>query len=142
MLWLLLACQNEDEIVWTPFNSDDNKLEIEVGVDQEQPAVSATLTSTTGEIQVGLADVSPGGGPIGTIHHVRVELFEDYALLVGRASVRTFSGSRGEDEYDLLRDSAGPGIWVYDLESTGEIGETRTDTFQFRLWEESDSGGQ
>ena len=53
-----------------------------------------------------------------------------------RVSVRTSSGERGEDEYDLVQDSAGDGFWLLQIESVGEEGEQRTDTFELRLWQE------
>jgi hypothetical protein len=73
-----------------------------------------------------------------------VDVLPDYASGVGRVSVRTSSGERGEDEYDLVADSTGEGIWLFQLTSQGEGGEARTDTFTFRLWasdDQADTGG-
>ena len=76
--------------------------------------------------------------PVGTLHTVTVEVLDDYAEDVDRATVVTASDGRGKDEYDLDRDSAGEGIWVFELNSVGEDDEVRTDTFTFRLYEEEE----
>jgi len=115
-----------------------------VGASEELPAVSTPLTSSTGEVEIGAATVSPGGGPVGTVHDVLVEVFDEYASDIARASVRTDSGDRGEDEYDLDADSTGEGIWKIEIQSVGEEGEVREDALTFRLWKEvveEDDGG-
>lgn len=141
MLLFLWACTEETETSWTQFNAEDNTLEVVVGSVDELEAVDILLTSTTGEVQVGVASVDPGGGPVGTIHHVRAEVVDEFAEQVDRTSVRTSSGDRGEDEFDLVRDSAGIGIWVGEIQSVGDEGEVRTDTLTIRLWQEDSAGG-
>ena len=130
----LFACDTEAEQTWEQFNGDADSVEIDVGAPDLLPDVSVVLTSTTGAVEVGLGTVSPGGGPIGTEHECVVQVDEAYAGDVDRVSVRTSSGDRGEDEYDLKRDSAGEGYWSLDLQSAGEEGERRTDVVTFRLW--------
>jgi hypothetical protein len=83
---------------------------------------------------VGLARVDPGGGPIGTSHEIVIEVFDAYQDVVDRASVRTSSPGRGEDEYDLDQDSADEGVYLITLESEGDLDELREDTLTFRLW--------
>lgn len=141
LLQLLLGC-NSEETSWTQYNATDDAVHVQVGSADLLPAVTAPLHSNTGAVEIGTGSVDPGGGPIGTVHTVRVDISADYKDAVDRVSVRTSSGDRGEDEYDLAADSTGEGIWIYTLESVGDTGETREDTFTFRLWEAStgDSG--
>jgi hypothetical protein len=146
---LVVACTEDDEPTYVQYNDDGNEVEVEVGVDTryvldddgvtEIPeTVSVALTSSTGSVEVGTGTVSPSAGPVGTLHTVTVEVLDDYAEDVDRATVVTASDGRGKDEYDLDRDSAGEGIWVFELNSVGEDDEVRTDTFTFRLYEEEE----
>jgi len=141
LLALLWGCVEDTGTSWKQFNAGDNTLDVVVGTVDELDPVETNLTSTTGETQVGTGSVDPGGGPVGTVHQVRVEVLADYETAVSRVSVRTDSGDRGVDEFDLLRDSAGAGLWVGDIQSVGTAGEVRTDTLTIRLWEEDTSGG-
>lgn len=137
---LLVACSQEEESTWEQYNATDNTLSVEVGVAEELPLVETTLTSNTGAVEIGTAWIDPGGGPIGTVHTIQVQVSEDYKDDIDRVSVRTASGDRGEDEYDLDKDSTGEGYWVTELESVGEEGEVRTDTLTFRLWQDVATG--
>ncbi len=132
----LTACNGDAESEWLQWNATDDFVEIEVGIDDVLPEVEVPLRSSTGEVEVGVARVDPAGGPIGTLHAVVVIVYDDYADVVDRASVRTDSGSRGEDEYDLERDSAEEGVYKLTVESDGVPPEVRSDTFTFRLWDE------
>jgi hypothetical protein len=141
---LLVGCKDDEEVTWTQYNADGESIDVDVGAAKVEPARTAVLHSNTGSIEIGAASVDPGGGPLGTVHTVRVDVLPDYASGVGRVSVRTSSGERGEDEYDLVADSTGEGIWLFQLTSQGEGGEARTDTFTFRLWasdDQADTGG-
>lgn len=133
---LLLACESEEEAVWVQYNSGGESVEVQVGAAEVLDPVQIPLTSSTGAVEIGVATVTPGGGPIGTIHDVLVEVYGDYDSDIDRVSVRTSSGERGEDEYDLSQDSAGDGFWLLQIESVGEEGEQRTDTLELRLWQE------
>jgi len=64
-------------------------------------------------------------------------VFDDYQDQVDRVSVRTSSPGRGEDEYDLIQDSADEGYYKLTITSAGEPDETRDDTLTFRLWQAS-----
>jgi len=144
VLGALLACEEDAEPTYEQYNADDESVAIEVGADEELADVATSLHSSTGEVEIGAATVGPGGGPIGTLHTVIVEVFDEYASDIARASVRTASGDRGEDEYDLDADSTGEGIWKIEIQSVGEEGEVREDTLTFRLWKEvveEDDGG-
>ncbi len=141
---LVVGCTADEEPTYDQYNDADESVTIEVGAEDLLPAVTVALHSSTGAVEVGSASVDPGGGPVGTEHTVLVEVFDEYASDVARASVRLDAGARGVDEYDLDADSAGEGIWVIELASVGEDGEVRTDTLTFRLWsevvEDSDGG--
>ncbi|MSP55205.1 MAG: hypothetical protein EXR69_06315 [Myxococcales bacterium] len=128
------GCQNDTETTWTQYNASDNVVSIEVGAVEVTEAVTVTLTSNTGEVELGTGTVDPGGGPIGTEHTIIVVVAEDYASDIDRASVRLDAGERGEDEYDLDADATGEGYWVLGLFSVGDEGEARSDTLTFRLW--------
>jgi hypothetical protein len=130
------ACNQDAEVLWDQFNATDDSVQIEVGIDEVLDPVEIVLHSSTGEVEVGLATVDPGGGPVGTLHEVVVVVADDYADIVDRASIRTDSGDRGEDEYDLDQDSAEEGVYKLTIESDGAAGEVRTDTLTFRLWDE------
>ena len=137
---LLLACTAEEEPVYEQFNAPDDILTVEVGAAELLPPVSIELWSNTGELPVGSASVDPGGGPGGTIHSIVVEVSDDYQDIVDRASVRTDSGERGEDEYDMVRDYADEGIYKLEIQSVADEGEIRTDTLTIRLWDETSGG--
>ena len=84
---------------------------------------------------MGYAWVDPSGGPIGTEHEIVVEVYDAYQDLVDRTSVRVSSPDRGDDEFDLDRDSADEGFYKIVLQTNGSDGELRTDTLTFRLWD-------
>ncbi len=134
---LFMACKGDDEVEYTQFNVDDDEVVISVGEPEVLDPVSTVIRSTTGEVEIGSAVVSPGGGPIGTDHEVVIIVFDDYQDQVDRVSVRTQSPGRGEDEYDLIQDSADEGYYKLTITSAGEPDEKRDDTLTFRLWQAS-----
>jgi hypothetical protein len=98
-------------------------------------------------VVIGSATVSPGGGPIGTTHDLVVVIDDAYEDKVDRVSVRIDAGDRGEDEYDLDRDSADEGYYKLSMVSVGEEGEVREDRFTIKVWDEDgdadgDTGGE
>lgn len=135
----LLACSQEEAVTFTQYNADTDLLTIQVGTEDILDATGISLYSTTGTVEIGTATADPGGGPIGTEHTLIVEIFDDYENAVSRVSVRTDSGERGEDEYDLDADSADEGFYQIVLVSVGEEGESREDTFTIRVWEDDSS---
>lgn len=135
-LLLVLGCNKDEEATYTQFNGPDDTLTIEVGVDEVLEAVEVELTSSTGEVIVGLAQVDPGGGPLGTDHAIVVEVHDEWEHIVDRVSVRLDSGTRGVDEFDLEQDSADEGVWKTTLRSTGDEGEVRQDTLTVRCWDQ------
>ncbi len=143
-LVLLAGCKQDDELTYSQVNGTEDSLDIEVGIEELLDLAEVPLTSSTGQVDIGLAWVDPAGGPIGTEHEIVLEVYDDYEDLVDRASVRVDSGERGEDEFDLERDSADEGFYKIVLETNGSEGEIRTDSMTFRLWdsdEDSDDVG-
>jgi hypothetical protein len=112
---------------------------IEVGAAELADPVSVVLTSNTGAVELGTGSVDPGGGPVGTLHTITVQVGDEYASDIGRASVRLDSGDRGVDEFDMEADATGEGYWVVELTSVGSSDEVRTDSLTFRLWTENTS---
>ncbi len=133
---VLVGCSNDDEVKYDRFNGDGNLVEVQVGAAELLDPVEVAITSSTNEVDIGLAWVDPGGGPVGTDHGVVVEVFDEYEAEVDRVSVVTKSPSRGSDEYDLTQDSADEGVWKIDLTSEGDADEVRTDTLVFKLWQQ------
>jgi len=134
LMLALVACKGDDEIQYTRFNGDGDDLVVEVGADELLDPVEGVLTSSTNEVEVGLAWVDPGGGPIGTDHGVVVQVYDVYQDEIDRVTVRTQSPGRGSDEYALTQDSADEGVWKINLTSVGAEGESRSDTLQVLLW--------
>jgi hypothetical protein len=128
------GCNKDNETKFDQYNSGDDSLTIEVGIDELLEPTEIGLMSSTGQVEVGLARVTPGGGPIGTNHDIVVEVYDAYQDVVDRASVRLKSPNRGSDEADLDQDSADEGVYMITMESVGDEGEERVDTLTFRLW--------
>lgn len=128
-------CKDEDEETYVQFNASDDTLTIQVGVQDVGAPVTIDLHSTTGSVLIGTATVDPSSGPVGTEHTITVEIFDAYENMVDRVSVRADSGDRGEDEFDLVGDSADEGFYKLTLVSVGDEGETRDDTFTLRVWD-------
>jgi hypothetical protein len=139
----------DDEIVWVPFNAEDQTLEIEVlpeGSEIGDP-VGLDLMSNLGLTNVGVAGIDPGSGPVGTEHLVTVEVFDEFETFVGRVTLgvnpeatKDLDGdgeieSRGSEEYEMLQDSADPGSWALTVQSLGADDERRQDTFTIVLWQ-------
>jgi hypothetical protein len=133
------ACNKDEGVKYDQYNAPDDTLTIEVGTADLLDAIEIPLMSSTGQVEVGLARVDPGGGPIGTNHDFVVEVYDAYEDVVDRASVRLQSPGRGVDEYDLEQDSADEGVYLWTLESVGSEGETRADSVTFRLWTQSEN---
>ncbi len=136
----LLACNKTEEIQYEQFNGSADAVEVEVGVEELLDPRQADITSSTGEVVIGLVDVDPGGGPIGTNHDIVVIIDNEWQGEVDRVSIRTSpvtadsKDDESDDEYDLERDSADEGYFKLTLESVGAEGELRTDTLTVRVW--------
>ncbi len=139
VLIALVGCTSDSEVSWTQYNASDNALTIAVGEAEPTDPVSVVLTSNTGAVELGTGTSDPGGGPVGTLHTITVQVADEYASDIGRASVRLDAGDRGVDEFDMEADATGEGYWVVELTSVGSADEVRADTLTFRLWTENTS---
>jgi hypothetical protein len=135
LLTFLFACNKDEEITYELFNAEGDAVEVAVGSPEVLDPVETVILSSTGEVEIGWAEVDPGGGPLDTEYSVVVIVFDDYQDLVDRVSIRTRSPGRGVDEYDLRQDSADEGYYKERFETNGVAGEFRTDTLTFRLWD-------
>lgn len=135
--WILLSFCGCEETAEDPnqFNAQDESLEVIVGITDIQEETSRTLYSTTGLVEVATASISPGGGPVGTVHQIQVQIFEEYMEDVQEVRIDVDSGERGTQQYTLIPDSAQPNLFVLDLESMGGEEEEREDIFLFSLWD-------
>jgi hypothetical protein len=129
---LLGADCSSTEEVRERFNQDDS-FEVSVG-EETLPASQATLSSTTGSVEVGVVTLEPGGGPPGTLHTLEVWVDAEYAGEVDAAIVVIDSGERGERNLELVADSADERLYWIELQSVGDDDETRTDVFNIQLW--------
>lgn len=138
ILVVLAACDAPPvaESEWARFNAEDDTLVVEVTAAPELGApLSRALRSSSGEVEVGEASMTPGSGPIGTTHEVRVDVNSAFAARVERVEVVANSGDRGEWTIQLEQDSADAGLWIREVTSFGDEGEVRSDVFTFDLYE-------
>jgi hypothetical protein len=67
ILSLVVACGDKDESAdYVQVNADDDVITVDVGAADVLEARTVELRSNTGAVVIGLGEVSPGGGPIGT----------------------------------------------------------------------------
>lgn len=148
------SCGNKD-IEWEQVNGDDA---VDVSLrpsDADDPCsdpgdpVSVELTSSSGAFTVGEATVLPGASAAGCDHDVFVDIsHQPFEECVGRVAVQvefpdkeSCNENRPKTcmaEFELEQDSADHGFWWTSLRSVGEAGETRTDTFSFFLYVDSE----
>jgi hypothetical protein len=136
ILLSFIACEQDEEITYSQFNASNDSMSIYIGVEELLPSSSIDLNSTTGLIIVGTAQVDYSGGPVNTTHTFTVNILDEYEDQVNRVSVLVDSGSRGDEEYEMIADSADEGLFQIELVSVGVPEEQREDIFTFRLWEE------
>jgi hypothetical protein len=134
----LIGCKEDIVLEYEQFNDVSDTLSVQVGVEKNTTPATIDLHSTTGQIIVGWAEMSPSAGPIGTKHTLVVNVDNRWEDEVSRVTIRTDSGSRGKDEYDMVTDSADEGLHQLELISVGSEGESRTDYFTVRLWKIKD----
>jgi hypothetical protein len=132
---LLTAADCQDEVEYERFNASDDALSVVIGA-EALDAELVELHSTTGANRVGEAGIEPGGGPAGTIHLVSVHVDADYADRVDRVSIEMDSGDLGTRTFDLVQDSADEGLYLLEIQSVGDDGESRTDTLNVQLWDQ------
>jgi len=145
----IAGCGDDEETEYRLFNCEDDFTLMYVGVQDIMTGEACngvdaiTLLSSSCELperpngnEVGVANITPCGAPVGTEHQIVVQVNSLYQDQVDRISVRINSGDRGEDEYEMEPDSADEGLYKLTLESVGSEGELRNDTIHFNLWEE------
>lgn len=133
LLGLLVSCEDKQADP-NQFNAHDESLSVLVGIADLQDSTSRSLFSSTGIVEVASAQISPGGGPIGTIHQIQVQIGDEYTDDIQEVRINIDSGSRGSSVYALTQDSAQTSLYLLELESVGEEGEEREDIFVFSLW--------
>ena len=94
------------------------------------------MRSSSCEVSVGQASISPCGGPIDTEHEIVVKVNSTYSHEISKVTAVLESGQRGEDEYTLTPDSADEGLYKVTLISVGSEGEQRDDLLSIKLWKE------
>jgi len=132
-LLLLIGCKKQ-EIEYARFNHPTDVFVVEVGPDVPLDEQVITLHSSTGAAEIGTAELSPGGGPVGTEVDLVVRLNFLYAEEIARADIVTYSEDRGEETFELQQDSAQESLWVQELIIMGVNGEVRQDEIEIRLW--------
>ncbi|MEM6927331.1 MAG: hypothetical protein AAF602_10395 [Myxococcota bacterium] len=160
MMWLWLLACGSDEVEPALFNAEEQDITVLVRTEcteSELAPAELVLLSNVAELEIGRADVTPGCGPVGTMHVLTIQLFDDQEALVDEAQVVTVPESvsdldgDGENEprdrstYTLDRDLSDPGFFDVELTSLGAPGEERDDRFRIRLLtfppEDDDDGG-
>ena len=136
---LFIACDESSDDSYNLFNSDTDQFEVSIGIEEETEVETLDLHSSTGQVIVGTATLSPGGGPIGTEHQLVIEVENTWETDVTQVILMIDSGDRGTKEYVLDRDSADAGYHQIDIQSVGEEGEVRTDLFIIQLYAEEES---
>jgi len=132
--YILFSCEETPEDP-NQFNAQEESLTILVGISSLEDDQTRSLNSTTGVVEVATAQISPGGGPSGTIHQIQVEILEEYEEKIQEVRVDINSGDRGNLQYTLINDSAQSNLYVLELESIAQEGEEREDIFTFSLWD-------
>ena len=147
-MWLWLFACAGDEVPLVPFNAEEQDLTVLVQDDctpEDAAAVSLTLLSNVGQIEVGYAEIAPGCAPLGSDHELFIEVLDEYEDLVDEAQVTAIPEAAsdldgdGEDEardratYTVPRDGADPGVFAISLRSLGAPGETREDRWRVTL---------
>jgi hypothetical protein len=133
-----IACEQDEEVTYSQFNGQDDSIGISVGAAELLPSATIDLKSTTGLIVVGSASVDYSGGPVNTTHTFTINVLNAYEDQVSRVSIEADAGDRGQEEYDMVADSADEGLFQLQLVSVGTEDEQREDLFTIRLWEEGE----
>ncbi len=140
-----LGCGEESDSELEQFNAESDAFTVNIGPNVATDPQEIELRSSTGQVVIGTASLSPGGGPVGTEHLLVVEVADTWQGQVEEVILVVDSGERGTEEFTLKRDSADPGYHQLDIVSVGEEGETREDTFTVQLFANdstpTDTGG-
>ena len=129
-----LGCGEESDSDLDQFNATTDAFNVSIAPDADLTPQDIELRSSTGQVVVGTALITPGGGPVGTEHQIVVEVADTWQGQVEEVIVSVDSGDRGIEDFILKRDSADPGYHQIDIVSVGEDGEVREDTFTVQLF--------
>lgn len=129
----LCSCGDKTDTNYTQFNSTTDTITVQIRDDIAEDT-EIDLHSSTAQVIVGRAHLTPGGGPVGTEHRLVVEVFDTWQLEVVQVLLVVDSGDRGQTEFVLNRDSADPGYHQIDVVSVGDAGEIREDQFTIQLF--------
>ena len=139
---LLGGCNEEDPISYSLFNCEEDSTFVHVGETEILSGDACDggdllqLRSSSCEVSVGQASISPCGGPIDTEHEIVVKVNSTSSHEISKVTAVLESGQRGEDEYTLTPDSADEGLYKVTLISVGSEGEQRDDLLRIKLWKE------
>ena len=129
-----LGCGEETEQEYSQFNATTDTLTITISPDADDSPTEIELCSSTGQVVVGTAVLTPGGGPVGTEHQLVVEVADTWQGQVEEVVISLDSGARGVEEFTLRRDSADPGYHQIDIISVGDDDEIREDILTIQLF--------
>ena len=129
-----LGCGEESDSDLDQFNATTDAFSVSIAPDADLTPQEIELRSSTGQVIVGTAVITPGGGPVGTEHQLVIEVADTWQGQVEKVVVAVDSGDRGVEEFTLKRDSADSGYHQIDIISVGEDEEVREDTFTVKLF--------
>ena len=129
-----LGCGEETEQEYSQFNATTDTLTIMIAPDADNSPAEIELRSSTGQVVVGTALLTPGGGPVGTEHQLVVEVADTWQGQVEEVVISVDSGDRGVEEFTLKRDSADPGYHQINIISVGDEDEVREDIMTIQLF--------
>lgn len=129
-----LGCGEEENQDFTQFNATTDTMIVDIGPEADETPTEVELRSSTGQVIVGTAVLTPGGGPVGTEHMLVVEVADTWQGQVEEVVISIDSGDRGIEEFTLKRDSADPGYHQIDIISVGNEGEIREDLITIQLF--------
>jgi hypothetical protein len=141
-LLALFGCEEDAATTYSLFNCEEDYSFVSVGEaelisgDACDGANLIELNSSSCEVSVGQATISPCGGPAGTEHEIVVKVNSTYSHQIAKVTAQLQSGPRGDDEYKLTPDSADEGLYKITLISVGSDGEERDDLIRIQLWTE------
>lgn len=130
---LTLGCGEEEDDGLSLFNAPDDIFEVYVGTAEMGVDLTIDIHSSTGQVIVGTATISPDAGPIGTEHELVVIVEDTWEAQVERVRLTVDSGDRGIESFWMTRDSADPGYHTISIISVGDEDESRTDLFTIEL---------
>lgn len=144
----LCGCKEDVATTYSLFNCEEDYTFVYVGEseiisgDACDGAGQIEINSSSCEVSVGQATISPCGGPSGTEHEIVVKVNSIYSHQIAKVTVHLDSGARDDDEYKLTPDSADEGLYKITLISVGSEGEQRDDLVRIKLWEEDPAASE